>query len=131
MKKLTALLLVLAAILAMTAFALAESDSALTGQVMWADMLGKEVGTLTVMPEANEWQLYYETRYGNYTVKDTYTADGSMTVTNDGGLGNHLEWNAIYESARLVLLELASSYVPSDAPAAAPASSDVLTAEVI
>ena len=84
---------------------------------------------MTVKPASREWEIYYATRYGDATVTGTYEADGTMTLVSDGGVGARLPWNEIYESARPILVDLLSSYVPG-ASQPADATAEALTADI-
>ena len=59
-------------------------------------MIGEVTGTLTIDANSETWELYYETAFGPYTLGGWYlTADGSMGITNDGGLGGFLDFAPI------------------------------------
>lgn len=76
-------------------------------QVSWEDMLGTTTGTLTVDTLAEKWQLYYETKYGNSTLRGWYLPeDGTMEITDDAGLGAYLDQDAILGAAKPALLDI-------------------------
>ena len=79
-----------------------------SADVTWDDhVVGVITGTLTIYPETEEWEIYYETMYGPYTLGGWYlTSDGSMGLTNDGGLGGFLDFATIEAAAVPVIQKL-------------------------
>ena len=74
-----------------------------TAKIVWPDMFGDQEGTLTVKPATGEWVLNFENLYGAYEISGTYAEDGTMTCTNDAGMGTFLPLPAIYGAGEAVI----------------------------
>ena len=74
-----------------------------TATIVWPDMFGDQEGVLTVRPGTSEWVLNFENLYGAYEISGTYAEDGTMTCTNDAGMGTFLPLPAIYEAGETII----------------------------
>nr|MCR5083843.1 hypothetical protein [Parasporobacterium sp.] len=74
-----------------------------SSEIVWDDMFGEQPGTLTVKPASSEWVLEFENTYGKYTISGTYGDDGTMTCTDDAGMGTFLPFDEIFAAGEPVI----------------------------
>ena len=74
--------------------------------ITWSDAMSDNVGTLTINPATSEWNLVFDSMFGPQAIAGTYTSDGTLTVTDDGGLGGFLELAPIQEKAGPAIREM-------------------------
>lgn len=69
-------------------------------QVTWVDpVVGSVTGTLSIIPETEEWELSYDSMFGTHTLRGWYLVDGTMNLTDDGGVGDFLDFSTIEAAA--------------------------------
>ena len=126
--------LLLAVMLVMSLLCVGASAAApadYTAEITWADpVVGEVTGKLTLDPENETWELYYETPFGPYTLGGWYLADGTMGLTNDGGLGGFLDFAPIEAAAAPAIVELVGASAAPDTMSAQITWADPVVGEV-
>ena len=81
------------------------AEEAPTMTIVWPDMFGDQEGLLSLDPDAQTWELYFENPYGSYLLAGVYNEDGSMECTDDAGMGTFLPLDAIYTAGSEQILK--------------------------
>lgn len=107
-KKVT--VMALASALAITSVAapvFAEEVSAdgYTAEIVWPDMMGDQAGELTINEADGTWVLNFENAFGPQQLSGVFHEDGSMEITEDGGLGAFIPAEEICNAGSAAIVE--------------------------
>lgn len=69
-----------------------------TAQIVWPEADYDQDGFLSINPQDSTWQIEFENDYGEFLISGDYQISASMECTDDGGIGDFLPIDAIYES---------------------------------
>jgi len=99
----------LAAALTVTAFAVPvmaeEAADGYSVQITWPDMMGDQDGTLTLNEADSTWEIHFENPFGSQALSGVYHEDGSMEITDDGGMGAFLPADEICKAGSEAIME--------------------------
>jgi len=99
----------LAAALTVTAFAVPvmaeEAAGGYSEQITWPDMMGDQDGTLTLNEADSTWEIHFENPFGSQALSGVYHEDGSMEITDDGGMGAFLPADEICKAGSEAIME--------------------------
>lgn len=113
-KRIASVIITAALLLGMLCVGASAADpSGYTAEVTWVDpVVGEVTGTLILDPATETWEVSYDTDYGRKTLGGWYLADGTMGLTNDGGLGDYLDFSPLEAAAGPIIADLMRGEAP-------------------